>query len=236
MEYEQGDTLLCTVDRIMGTTVFVTLPNGKEGTIILSEIAPGRIRNLRDHVVPKKSIVCKVLRAFGETVHLSLRRVTLKEKKEVLEQAKQEKSYKAILKTILKEDAKQVIEKIKEVSSVYDFLQNAKDPKGQKELEKIAGKENAKKIIEIVSQQKQKKFTLKKKITISSEYPNGLELIKELFSKINKKEYEVKYISAGKYSIKKETSDLKKSDKELKEVLENLEKFAKKNHMEISIK
>ena len=143
MEYEQGDTLLCTVDRILGTTVFVILPNNKEGTIILSEIAPGRIRNLRDYVVPKKTIVCKVLRANGENVHLSLRRVTLKEKKEVLEQAKQEKSYEAILKTILKEEAKSAIFEIKEFSSVYEFLQQAKE--SSKELEKLVGKESAKK-------------------------------------------------------------------------------------------
>ncbi len=234
MEYEQGDILLCTVDRIMGTTVFVILPSGKEGTIILSEIAPGRIRNLRDYVVPKKSIVCKVLRAFGETVHLSLRRVTLKEKKEVLEQAKQEKSYEAIFKTILKDKAKETIKKIKENSTVYEFLQQAKE--NPKELEKITDKESAKKIIEIVSQQKQKKFIIKKEIKVTTENPKGLELIKELFSKIKSKGYDLKYISAGKYSLKKETEDLKKSDKEITHALEELESFAKKNHMELSIK
>jgi len=234
MEYEQGDILLCTVDRIMGTTVFVILPNGKEGTIILSEIAPGRIRNLRDHVVPKKSIVCKVLRAFGDNTHLSLRRVSLKEKKEVLEQAKQEKSYEAILKTILKEKAKETIQKIKENSSVYEFLQEAKE--NSKHLEKITNKEHAKKIIDIVSQQKQKKFILKKEIKLTTESPEGLELIKELFSKIKLKDYDLKYISAGKYSLRKETSDLKKADKEVTKALEELELFAKKNSMEISIK
>jgi translation initiation factor 2 alpha subunit (eIF-2alpha) len=234
MEYEQGDTLLCTVDRIAGTMVFVILPNGKEGTIILSEIAPGRIRNLRDYVVPKKSIVCKVLRANGDNVHLSLRRVSLKEKKEVLEQAKQEKSYEAILKTILKEKVKDVIQEIKKQSSVYDFLQEAKE--NLKELEKLTNKENAKKIIDIVSQQKQKKFILKKEIKLTTENPKGLELIKELFSKINLKEYDLKYISAGKYSIKKETQDLKKADKEITKILEELESFAKKNSMEFSVK
>ena len=58
--------------------------------------------------------------------------------------------------------------------------------------------------------------------------------IKELFSKI--KGYELKYISAGKYSIKKETEDLKKADNEIKSILEDLEYFAKENSMEISIK
>lgn len=234
MEYEQGDILLCTVDRIVGTTVFVILPNGQEGTIILSEIAAGRIRNLRDHVVPKKKIVCKVLKTSGETAHLSLRRVTLKEKKEVLEQEKQEKSYEAILKTILKEKAKETIEKIKEKGSIYEFLQEAKQ--NSKNLEILTNKQDAKKIIEIVSEQKQKKFIIKREIKLTTENPKGLELIKELFSKIKLKGYELKYVSGGRYSLKKETQDLKNSDKELKKILGEMESFAKKNSMEFSVK
>jgi len=65
MELEQGDLVLCTVERIEKTIVFVKVLVGNEeidGSIITSEIAPGRIRNIRDYVVPKKRIVCKVLR------------------------------------------------------------------------------------------------------------------------------------------------------------------------------
>ena len=61
-DLEVGDIVLCTVDRIVGTIVFVKIDGDGEGSIILSEIAPGRIRNLREYVVPKKKIVCKVLR------------------------------------------------------------------------------------------------------------------------------------------------------------------------------
>lgn len=236
MEYEQGEALLCTVDRIIGTTVFVILPNGQEGTIILSEVAPGRIRNLRDHVVPKKKIVCKVLKASGNNIHLSLRRVTLKEKKEVLEQAKQEKSYEAILKTILKDNSEEIIRKIKQKEPLYDFLQQAKETKGLKELEALAGKQNAKKILDIVNQQKQKKFTIKKQIILTTESPNGLELIKEILAKIKNKGYDLKYISAGKYSLKTETQDLKKTDKEITKDLLELEKIAKQKNMEFSVK
>ena len=61
MELEVGDVVLCTVDRIAGTVVFVKIEGNGEGSVIISEIAPGRIRNLRDYVVPKKRIVCKIL-------------------------------------------------------------------------------------------------------------------------------------------------------------------------------
>ena len=72
MELEVGDIVLCTVDRIVGTLVFVTMQNKSEGSIVISEIAPGRIRNLREYVVPKKRIVCKVLRILENRIDLSL--------------------------------------------------------------------------------------------------------------------------------------------------------------------
>ena len=100
---EVGDIVMCTVDRIERTTVFVKIHGDGEGSIILSEIAPGRIRNLREYVVPKKQIICKVLRISGNHIELSLRRVTPKEQKQIREEFRQEKSYKSILKSILGE-------------------------------------------------------------------------------------------------------------------------------------
>src|SRR3989304_3671422 len=126
MELEVGDNLLCTVDRIVGTVVFVKMHFGKEeteGSIVMSEVAPGRIRNIRDYVVPKKKIVCKVLRVSANGhIDLSLRRVTLKESKEVREKTEEEQSYIKIVKSILKEKADDVIAKIKEKNNVYDFF------------------------------------------------------------------------------------------------------------------
>ena len=87
MQIEEGLAVLCTVTKIIGTTVFVKIEDNGEGTIMTSEIAPGRIRNLRDYVVPNKKIVCKILSIDNSNnIHLSLRRVSAKERKEVLEQ------------------------------------------------------------------------------------------------------------------------------------------------------
>ena len=86
MTLEEGEIVLCTVDRIDGTNVFVSIEGDGEGIIQTSEIAAGRIRNLRDYVVPKKKIVCKILKISGNRVELSLRRVNQKEQKEILEQ------------------------------------------------------------------------------------------------------------------------------------------------------
>src|SRR3989337_26635 len=103
MSLEEGDIVLCTVDRIVGTTVFVHIEGNGEGSIVLSQVAPGRIRNIRDYVVPKKKIVCKVLRISGDRIDLSFRRVTQKEQKELKERNKQERSFASILKTVIKD-------------------------------------------------------------------------------------------------------------------------------------
>lgn len=232
MDYEQGDIILCTVDRIIGTTVFVKLPGNKEGTIILSEISPGRIRNLRDYVVPKKKIVCKILKTFGENIHLSLRRVTQKEKKEVMEEYKQEKGYISVIKSILGEKSKEIVEEINKKERLYEFIEESKID--SKNLEKIVGKENSEKILLILKKQKQKKVIAKKEILLTTNEKNGLELIKKVLGKIENAE--VKYISGGIYSLRKESNDIKKADNELKEIILEIEKFAKKNNMEFSIK
>lgn len=233
MELEEGDIVLCTVDRIVGTVVFVKIDNNGEGSIITSEIAPGRIRNLREYVVPKKRIVCKVLRvSLNGNVNLSLRRVTLKEKKEILEQDKQEKSYASVLKSILGNKAEEKIKEIEKTDNLFDFMQEAKE--NPKKLEKIVGKEDAKKILDIVKIQKQKKATLKKEILLTTTKSNGLELVKNVLGNI--KEAEIKYISAGKYSIKIEKDNIKTADNILKEILKEIENRAKKQGFEFSVK
>jgi len=230
---EVGDIVLCTVDRIVGTIVFVNIEKEKrEGSIILSEIAPGRIRNLRAHVVPKKKIVCKVLRISDNRVDLSLRRVTQKEKKEIMDQSKHEKSYQSIIKSVLGDKAKEVINKIKEKDGLYETFEEAKqDPKN---LEKLVGKENSNKILEIIKTQKVKKAVIKKEIYLTTNQPNGLELIKEVLGKL--KDVEVSYISAGKYSIKTESDDIKKADNKLKEIFKELEEEAKEKNLSFSVK
>lgn len=232
MDYEVGDVLMCTVERIAGTIVFVQIEGGVQGSIILSEIAAGRIRNLRDYVVPKKKIVCKILRISPSgNIDLSLRRVTPKEKKEVLEKMKQEKSYVSVIKSVLGDKAGKVIDDIKKEENLYDFLEEAKE--NSSGLEKVAGKDGSKKILDILLSQKKKKVVLKKDFSLTTTQPNGIELIKELVGKLEG--VEVKYISAGKYSMKIEDESLKAADSKFREISEELEKKSKKLGVEFRV-
>jgi translation initiation factor 2 subunit 1 len=235
-EIEVGDLVLCTVDRIVGTTVFVKISEENrevEGSIVMSEIAPGRIRNLRDYVVPKKKIVCKVLRISSQgNIELSLRRVSQKEKKEVIEQDKQEKSYVSILKSVLGDKTEAAIAEILKQEKLYSFFENAK--KNPETIEKVIGKENSKKILDILNTQKKKKATVKKEIHLTTIKPNGVSLIKkilETFKGIN-----IRYISAGRYSLELESEDIKNADKKLNEMINLAEKESKKLGVEFSVK
>lgn len=232
MEFEEGDIVLCEVTNISKANIFVDIENGKgEGSIVMSEIASGRIKNLREYVVPKKKIVCKILRISGNRIELSLRRVNQKEREERLNQEKQERSYKSVIKAITKDKTEEIIKKIQEKDNIYNFIK--KSIKDSKQLEKVAGKDLALKILKIIKEQKQITTLIKKEFILKSTSPEGIELIKEILSP---EENKIRYLSAGKYSLKISDKDKKTADKKAQEILEEIEKQAKKKGLEFSIK
>ncbi|MEK6897204.1 MAG: hypothetical protein AABW93_01590 [Nanoarchaeota archaeon] len=231
MNLEPGDVVLCTVDRIVGTTVFVNIEGHGEGSIVFSEIAPGRIRNIRDYVFPKKKIVCKVLRISADRVDLSLRRVTLKEQKELKERYKEERSLINILRTILKEKAENVLEDISKRGGIRGFLEKIKN--NPRELEELMGKQDSKKVFEILKAQKQKRAVIKKEVVLKSMDSDGIKKIKEILGNIEGAE--IRYISAGKYSLKREDENIKEADQKLNEIIEVIEKRAKMSNLNFSI-
>ena len=60
-----------------------------------------------------------------------------------------------------------------------------------------------------------------------------MKIIKEFLQEM--KNVQIKYLSAGKYSVKLESTDMKKADSEIKKMLENIEKKAKEQGIEFSI-
>ena len=231
MEIAPGDIIVCTVEKIIGTTVFVEINGSNEkGTIILSEIAAGRIRNLRDYVVPKKVIICKVLRVLPDHIELSLRRVKEKEKKEALEKSKLEKSYKQIFGSVMGEKTSEIIKEIEREMPLSEFLEEAK--KDSSGLKKLIGKENAEKILEMLKKQKEKVFSVKKEIKLISNDSDGIIKIKELLS--GEKKVEVKYLAAGRYLLSSEDKSPKKADQKATSFLEEIEKTVKEKNIEIS--
>jgi len=234
-QFEEGQIVLCTVDKIIGTTVFVKLDNNGEGTITTSEIAPGRIRNLRDYVVPNKTIVCKILSIRDKKIQLSLRRVKPNERKELLEKVNKEKSYKAIIKTVSgKEESEKIIEKISEDYTILDFFNEIKQK--PEVLNKYFSKEASEKILKILDSKKEKPKEIRQLFKLSTKSSDGIKVVKSIIEQAcNNSKCKVSYLAAGKYSLNIIGEDFKAIKTEVNQILETIEKSAKKQHCDFIV-
>jgi translation initiation factor 2 alpha subunit (eIF-2alpha) len=225
MKYQEGDLTLCTVDKVENNITFVHLPDETKGTIISSEIAPGRIKHMRAYVVPNKIIVCKVLSISKDNIHLSLRRVSAKEKSEIMKEHKQTLAIKSGMKQLLKEDYEKTKEKIlKDYNSIEEFAKEAR--KDIKLVEKYVPKKSLEQILKLFEKRK-KEIELKYILQIKCMADNGVNKIKELL-KLDNEKTKVNYISAGKFALKLTAEDFKQGKQQMQSILEDLTRKAKK--------
>lgn len=233
MEFKEGDLVLCTVISVGKTNVFVKIEENGEGSIITSEIAPGRIRNLRDYVSVGRKIVCKVLRIDSGNINLSLRRVSLKERNDVLEKHERERNAMSILKTVLQEKAIETAEKIKQTGLLQDFLNNCKT--NPEKLENYMNKPEAARICQILMEKKDKQVEVRHEFMLSSKSPEGIKLVKSILEKCRGK-CEINYLAAGKYTIRIKAKNYKEANSEVNKNLQEMEVLAKQKKVEFNVK
>jgi len=241
---EENDIVLCTVKKILHNSIFAILDEyqNQEGMIHISEIAAGRIRNIRDYVKEGKTIVCKVIRIKIDRnqVDLSLRRVSNTVKINKLKEYKQEIKAEKLLEYIgkqLKLDLKQMYEKAGNIlKEDYDTLNEAflEIVKGN-ELLKNLDKKIAEAIIKVIKEKiKLPEISLKSTFTIKNFSEKGIENIKKAFKNTEKfvkdKKFEAKflYISAPKYNLEIKAPDYKTGEKILKDISDDLIKEVEK--------
>lgn len=228
-EYNEGDIILCTVTDIVKTTVFVETFDGIKGSIVFSEVAPGRIRNIRDYAVPKKVIVCKILKAAPDHLFLSLRRVKDKEKKEMMDLYKKEKTYESVIKKITGEKSSEIIKKIKSNQPLAAFFELAKNDSSL--LREYFEASEAAQLVKILSEKKEKERDIKIEFMLSCSEPDGINRIKS----IAKNNSNIYYLGSSKFVIKEKTFNPKQAASKLNQVMEEIEKGAKKNKCEFKI-
>ncbi len=239
---EENEIVLCTVKKILHNSIFANLDEYQnlEGMIHISEIAAGRIRNIRDYVKEGKTIVCKILKINKERgqIDLSLRRVSNIVKMNKLKEYKQEIKAENLLEQVgkqLKLNLNQIYEKAGiKIKEKYDTLQ-----KGFLEILKdnkiLLNLKIDKKIALILTKAiKQKiklpEISLKSNIKIHDFSSNGIENIKKAFQNTNKliknKDYKAKflYTSAPNYSLEIKAPDYKTGEKILKEISDDITK------------
>ncbi len=229
MNVKEGDLILCTVKKIEGTTVFVTIPDGKEASIGFSEVAAGRIRNIREYATPGKKIVCKVLETSDNRIELSLRRVTGKERDYVLEKNKKENNLKSMLKAITP-NSQQIIEKIQSEQDLVELVEDAKE--NPKLLEKYFSKEETTKLLSLLEEKGEKAKTVNKKFTLTTTSESGLKDLKEI---LDSKEIEISYLGSSKYSASASGKNFKEANMKLESALQEISKKAKQKLAQIEI-
>jgi translation initiation factor 2 alpha subunit (eIF-2alpha) len=221
MELKEDDLVLCTVKKIDGATVFVELDDGTKGSLAMSEIAAGRIRNLREYVVLNKRIVCKILKKLPDHLELSLRRVGGNERDELLEKNKKEKTSAALLKAVLKNSDK-TISSILVDMPLSEFIARAKVD--IKSASAYLAKEELAVLDKALAERKDKEKSAKTVISLRSLSSSGINDIKEI---LTIKQVSVHYLGSGKFSISTIGSDFKEANQKLNLVVDKIQKTAK---------
>lgn len=239
---EEEEIVLCKVSKIFPNSVFVELLEyGEQGLVHISEIAPGRIRNLRDYVTEGKQIVCKVLRIDRAKGHidLSLRRVGSHQRQAKLDEIKQELTAETLVQNMAKrlqkpveELYRQVSEKIfKEYSHLYLCFKEV--AAGEASLEKLGLEKKLSEDLTavIIDRFKPAKIILKGEIKIQSYASDGVEKIKVVLLAVEKisSAIQVFYLGGGRFKVTIEDIDYKPAEQTMRKVEEVLEKFNDKS-------
>jgi translation initiation factor 2 alpha subunit (eIF-2alpha) len=228
--YKENDLILCTVKSIEGTTIFVQIDENTQSSIVFSEIAAGRIRNIREYVHPNKKIVCKILKVLTDHIELSFRRVTGSEREEILQRHKKSKTFENMLKAVIK-DPQQTIEKIKEEYELWEFFDKLKD--NPQLLDKYFKKNEIEAVVKLLQDKKEKEKIVKKIAIIRSNSDSGLFEIKEILKVKNVK---IHYLGSSKFSVEAIAKDYKEAEHELNKALQQIEIKAKEKKATFEVK
>lgn len=223
---EESELVLCTVTNVQSHSVFVKVDEyEKNGLIHISEISPGRIRNIRDFVKEGKVIVCKVLKINKERgyIDLSLRRVTEAQRRAKADSLKAQQKAEKILEMVCKEhkkDKDKILEEIKPIvlqnyDNLYQFFEAC--TKDESLLETLhLDKKVAASLIDAVSQRiKPEIISVSGVLHLKSYKPDGIELIKNVLKKVQDvdKEIKIQYFGAGKFQLLVQGIDYKVIEK-----------------------
>lgn len=238
---EPGEIVLATVTKVMDHGAYVTLDeyNGIQGFLHISEIAPGWIRSVSRHVKvgEKKVLLVKKVNAGRGEIDLSLKQVSKDQKKKKLLEAKKIEKGKSFLHNV-KERAKlsdNDIDKLEDVLySKYDYVYDAFIDIARNGIKVINDLKINKKTIsaieEVCSNIKLPAVEIRGIMEISSNRPDGVEIIKKTLLDVIKKDKNasITYLGAPKYRLSMRGSDFKSAEKAMKPIIETIQRGIEK--------
>lgn len=249
---EINEIVLCEVTKIYGNSTFVNIPEyEKEGVLTISEIAPGRIRNLRDHVTESKQIVCKVLRVDQKQnrIDVSLRRVPIPVMKDKLEEIKKEEYSERIYLDVAKEvgtDKDALFENtyepiFEDYETVFEALYEIMLDNTKVDMFTKIDQKTKDSFIKIINERiKPEEVIFKEKFTLKSISENGIVLIKEAIDSslkpLNYDKFEVIYTAAGEFGVTITHDDVKSAQKLFDSFKKSLIQESKIHNLDLKIK
>ncbi len=225
---EEGELVIATITKIQYHSIFCSLDEyeGISAMIHISELAPGRIKNVHEYVREGKTVVAKVLSVDAQKGHidLSLRRVTEAQKRQKANERKQYTLVQNILEqtaneTISSEELRTQLEAHYQ-DNLYDIFRQIVE--GERELEGVE------ETIAAVLQEKISERIKPQEVLIPVEYSiqsydvQGVAQIRAAFSNLPPTIH-AKYKGAGKYIVEIRDKTYKQAEQQLKEFTKRLE-------------
>ena len=237
---EESDLVMCTVTNIQHNSIFVNIHEyNKQGMITISEIAPGRIRNIRDYVVEGRVVVCKVLKVNQERgyIDLSLRRVSEGQRRAKSDEVKQEIKAEKIIELTSRSLNIAFNDLYNKISvpllKQYFYIYQAFDDviNGTINLKDFFDKNVAETLEKTIREKiKPKEIVVAGDVSLSTWEDNGIETIKTALIDAGKNAVNTKisYLGGGKYRILVRGTEYKVVEKILKDTSDSILSFMKK--------
>jgi len=221
---EVGELVIATVKSIKPYGAFVTLDEygDKEGFIHIGEIAAGWIKYIRDHIREGQKVVCKVLRVDESRGHidLSLKRVNEHQKREKIQEWKNEKKAEKLFEIVaqrLGKDVKDCYEEfgyslIDHFGTLYGAFEEAAMNEDVLEEEGFEGD-----WIDVFVQVAKENISppyvkISGYIELTTEAPDGIEHIKKVLSEAESENVKITYVGAPRYRIYVKAEDYKTAE------------------------
>jgi len=244
---QENEVVLCKVTKVQSHGVFAKLEEyqNKSGLIHISEIAPGRIRNIREYVAEGKVVVCKIIRINEERGHidLSLRRVNEGLRRKKLNDIKNLNKAEKIITAAAKESKYDPVTLYNELESALDEYESIYDAfidvaEGNLDLRTIGLKEEVGDMLHkiVVDRVKPPMVTIDGSIKLSVYSEDGLEKVKSLMSQFSEVSgIKIYYAGGGKYSYEITDSEYKLAEKSFDSLKNMVEKQEKSKAIEIEL-
>ena len=231
------ELVVCTVTNVKNFGAFVSLDEygEKEGFIHIAEVATGWIKYIRDYVREGQKIVCRVLRVDPSKGHidLSLKQVNEHQKREKIQQWKNEQKAHKLLELVAERSGKDLKEfeeehvgdLIEKFGTLYGAFEEAVfDEKTMKE-EGFTG-DWAKTFVEVAKENIQPPFVdIDGFFEISCPLPDGIVHIREALTmaeKNKKAEVSIQYMGAPRYRLVVTAPDYKTAEEEMDGIVEKV--------------